>query len=178
MKDALRSPAWSSRLLAEAPHGRRQTRPTQQQLYGPSRRQRDAPGGCRSLPCPALPGPALRAPSPGFRAVSIALRPARSREAGLPVRQPPPYPQRPLPAPSPLLHLQPPPPPSALLTRLSRQRNHRDNTAPPTALGRRHPPSGFRLRHFRQEVWSRRAGARGASEANSARGSPGGRCRL
>ena len=129
-------------------------------------------------PCPALPGPALRAPSPGFRAVSIALRPARSREAGLPVRQPPPYPQRPLPAPSPLLHLQPPPPPLALLTRLSRQRNHRDNTAPPTALGRRHPPSGFRLRHFRQEVWSRRAGARGASEANSARGSPGGRRRL
>lgn len=129
--------------------------------------------GAAAGPCPALPGPALRAPSPGFRAVSIALRPARSREAGLPVRQSLPYPQRPLPAPSPLLHLQPLQPPSALLAGLSRQWKHRDNTAPPTALGRRHPPSDFRLPHFRQEVWSR-----GASEANSARGSPGGRCRL
>nr|CAI9707471.1 unnamed protein product [Rangifer tarandus platyrhynchus] len=132
VKDALQSPAWSSRLRAEnltaageharpsssftAPHGARGMR------------------GAAAGPCPALSGPALRAPSPGFRAVSIALRPARSREAGLPVRQPPPYPQRPLPAPSPLFHLQPPPPPSALRVGLSRQRNHRDNTAPSTAL--------------------------------------------
>ena len=83
---------------------------------------------------PALPCPALRALSPEFRAASIALRPAGSREAGLPVRQPPPYPQRPLPAPSPLFHLQPPPPPSALRVGLSRQRNHRDNTARSKAL--------------------------------------------
>lgn len=48
----------------------------------------------------------------------------------------------------------------------------------PQHWARRTPPSDFQLRHFRREVWPRCASERGASEANSARGSPGGRCRL
>lgn len=67
--------------LVVASPSRSTSRP-RQQLHGPSRR------GAAAGPCPDLPGPALRAPGPGFRAVSIALSPAHSREAGLPVSNP------------------------------------------------------------------------------------------
>lgn len=44
-------------------------------------------------------------------------------------------------------------------------------------LGRPDPPSGFRCRHFRPAVQPHRAGVRGGSETNSARGSSGARWR-
>lgn len=111
-----------------------------------------------------MPGPALGRPasSPGR---SHRAGPACPREAGLGTLWPP-YPRRSLLAPPPSLHSPRSP------QRRSRSSPGRGTipTPPPRPAG---PAPDFRWRHFRRGERLRRAGVRGGSQTNSARGSSG-----
>lgn len=117
---------------------------------------RSCGGDSESVPCPALGAAPPRGTRTPWRG---SLRTRR-----------PPYPRRPLRARLRLFTYR-----DAL--RAARRAPGDAEPSRQRPLGRPDPPSGFRCRHFRRAVQPQRAGVRGGSETNSARGSSGARWR-